>query len=240
MVGVAVLAGSLLQRVTGMGFALVSAPFLVLIVGPSSGVILLHLCSLGTAGTILVLVRHDIDWHRALTLLGPACLGTVCGALIVRVTSVPVLQVAVGLLVVISLSIPVLVRSLRVEPRTRYVLTSGYFSGLMGSTAGLAGPALSVLAVITRWNPRSFAATMQPFFVLLAVFTIGTYLVTDPASMPALGLATWIVIVCACVVGIVVGDFAARRLPVHLAHVALVTIALLGGALTAVRGITDL
>lgn len=238
--GLAVLAGALLQRVTGMGFALVSAPFLVLMVGPASGVILVHLCSLGTAGTILVLVRRDIDWARALALFGPACVGTVCGALIVGVTSVPVLQVAVGVLVVVSLSVPVLVTRLRVRPRLRYVLTSGYFSGLMGSTAGLAGPALSVLAVTTRWNPRAFAATMQPFFLLLAVFTISTYLVLDPASIPTLSVPMWIVIASACVVGIVVGEFAARRLPLPAARAALITIALLGGVVTTIRGLTAL
>lgn len=223
-----------------MGFAQVSAPFLILMVGPSPGVILVHLCSLGTSGTILLLIRHDIDWRRAMVLLSPACVGTVCGVLLVGVASVPVLQIAVGLLVVVSLSIPVLARRLRVQPLPRYVLTSGYFSGLMGATAGLAGPAMSVLALATDWNPRGFAATMQPFFLLLAVFTIGTYFVVDPGSMPALSSTMWVLIGAACVVGIVAGELAARRMSIRAARIALITIALSGGVITAIRGFTSL
>ena len=40
----AVLIGSSMQRITGMGFALVAAPFLVLLLGPIDGVIVVNVC----------------------------------------------------------------------------------------------------------------------------------------------------------------------------------------------------
>jgi hypothetical protein len=39
LIGVAVMAGAIAQRVSGMGFALVVAPVLVLLIGPFDGVL---------------------------------------------------------------------------------------------------------------------------------------------------------------------------------------------------------
>lgn len=65
LVLVAVLVGASMQRITGMGFALVAAPFLVPLLGPVDGVILVNLCSVLTAAIILTRVVRDVDWRRA-------------------------------------------------------------------------------------------------------------------------------------------------------------------------------
>ena len=64
----AVALGAGTQRITGLGFALVSAPFLVLLLGPFAGVFVVNV--LGVAASVLVLaqVRRDVDVRRGLML----------------------------------------------------------------------------------------------------------------------------------------------------------------------------
>src|SRR5699024_7234844 len=44
-------------------------------------------------------------------------------------------------------------------------LGTGLLSGAMSAAAGAGGPAVSAYAVLTNWQQRSFAATLQPFLV---------------------------------------------------------------------------
>jgi len=60
----AVVMGAGMQRITGMGFALVAAPFLVLLLGPVEGVVLVNLCGAVTAGAIIFRVVRDIDFAK--------------------------------------------------------------------------------------------------------------------------------------------------------------------------------
>lgn len=73
----AVVMGAGMQRITGMGFALVAAPFLVLLLGPVEGVVLVNVCGAVTAGAIIVRVVRDIDWKRYAALTASAVLGIV-------------------------------------------------------------------------------------------------------------------------------------------------------------------
>lgn len=64
-VSAAVFLGAATQRITGVGFALVASPFIVLILGGFEGVLVVNL--LGTiASTLIYLqVRRDADLRRA-------------------------------------------------------------------------------------------------------------------------------------------------------------------------------
>lgn len=55
LLALAVFVGAAMQRLTGMGFALVSAPFVVLIMGPVTGIVLVNVC--GALSSLLILFR---------------------------------------------------------------------------------------------------------------------------------------------------------------------------------------
>ena len=99
----AVLAGAVTMRVTGMGFSLVAAPFLVLAVGPLEGVLVAHVC--GTAAALLNLTQlhRDVDWRRAAWLVPAGLVGVLLGALTVGRLPAPVLAVVVSVLVLVGL-----------------------------------------------------------------------------------------------------------------------------------------
>jgi uncharacterized membrane protein YfcA len=82
-VAAAVMIGAVLQRLSGTGLALVSAPLLTLLLGPAAGVLLVNICSICSAALIFGVVRRDVDWRRYRMLTAAAILGVLPGAVLV-------------------------------------------------------------------------------------------------------------------------------------------------------------
>lgn len=232
----AIFVGASLQRLTGMGFALVSAPFMVLLLGPVSGVVTANICSAAASAMILGRVFADIDWRKFGGLATAALVGIIPGALLLKVVPAAWLDMGIGALIIASLSVSLLARP---RPRGRgagTTLVAGAASGAMNVLAGVGGPAMSVYAVATRWGQRGFAATMQPYFMVTALASIAAKAVTSPASMPALPVWAWLAVCLAMVLGLVSGEWAARRVTHDAGRLLVVILAFAGGAAAMVRG----
>jgi len=80
-----VVLGTVFQRVTGMGFALLMAPFFAIVFGPYEGILLMNLG--GAVSSLLMLSRvwRDVDWGRFLMLSSAAIpSGIIAGLVITR------------------------------------------------------------------------------------------------------------------------------------------------------------
>ena len=110
----------------------------------------------------------------------------------------------------------------------------------MNAAAGVGGPALSVYAVATRWPQVAFAATAQPYFVVIGVASlVGKFVATGWAA-PALDTAAWPIVIAALVVGLAIGEFLSPRISHRVARIAVIAIAYVGGAAALVDGLVDL
>lgn len=236
----AVFIGALAQRVTGMGFAMVSGPFLVLLLDPLAGVVLVNLCGLTSSLIVLWRTYREVDWKLAAGLIVTSVLGTIPGALFAVLMPARALEIFIGSLVIVSLtSSLVLNRYAPPLPRNRAsVGLTGLASGAMSASAGVGGPALSALALLSRWEQRSFAATIQPVFVATSSAAVVTKLVFDPSGWPSLEGSTWLLLLAALVGGQVLGEWLSRITPVQAARTGMLALAFLGGLLTIGRGLS--
>jgi uncharacterized membrane protein YfcA len=235
----AVVVGAGMQRITGMGFALVAAPFLVLLLGPVEGVVLVNVCGAVTAGAIIFRVVHDIDWRRYLLLAASALLGIIPAAILIRFIPPAVLEISIGVILAAGLTVLLVLKSATLPAQRRYLFTAGGLSGFMNTAAGVGGPAVSMYSIATRWQHKSFAATMQPYFFTIGAFSLISKAITAPATFPVMPLGMWVAVAVACLAGLVVGDVAAKFVPARAAQVLLVILAYLGAAATIVRGVLD-
>ncbi|MGN7202422.1 sulfite exporter TauE/SafE family protein [Arthrobacter sp. SAFR-044] len=235
----AVVMGAGMQRVTGMGFALVAAPFLVLLLGPVEGVVLVNVCGAVTAGAIIFRVVRDIDWKRYLLLAVSALAGIIPAAILIRLIPPAVLEISIGVLLAVGLTVLLVLKSATLPERRRYLFTAGGLSGFMNTAAGVGGPAVSMYSIATRWQHKSFAATMQPYFFTIGTFSLISKAISAPDSFPVLPLAMWLAVAVACLAGLVLGDFAAKHVPARAAQILLIILAYLGAAATIIRGISD-
>ena len=238
----AVFLGALSQRVTGMGFGLVSGPFLVLLLDPFSGVILVNICGIVASFSVFVRTFAEVEWPPFRHLALGAVLGTIPGALLSAALPTAPLQILIGVLIVVSLisslTLGKLGRTIPANLGTR--LTAGLFSGAMSAAAGAGGPAVSAYAVLTNWEQRSFAATLQPFLVVGTASAVVMKVIVHGGTWPHLEAGVWIGLGLVLVAGLAGGDWLARYIDVGVARIGMLVLAFGGGIAALVKGLQAL
>lgn len=236
LLALAVLTGSVMQRLTGLGFALVTAPFIVLIAGPVTGVTIVNICGAVTAGTMLSRVFRFVEWRKYGVLVPAALLGIIPGALIAQNVSGPWLEVIVGGIVLTSLTASLTMRASHEHPGNRFLVLAGTVSGLMNVTAGVGGPALSVYAIAARWEHIPFAATMQPYFLTIGTASVTASLIAKPESLPQMSPWLWAALLVAIIIGLLVGEALMKRMAPASARRLMVILAYAGSLATVGKG----
>ncbi|PVE19274.1 MULTISPECIES: sulfite exporter TauE/SafE family protein [unclassified Arthrobacter] len=236
-----ILLGAIAQRIAGLGFALLIAPFLVIILGPHEGVVLVNICGVVSSALIVGRVWKDIDWSMFRWMVIPSVFGSIPGSIAaVMLPSAP-LSVTVGGVVLVALSVSlVLQRSSVVVRGNAPKAVAGLTAGLTNAMAGVGGPAVSAYALLSRWPQRPFAATLQPFFVVIGLITLAVKLSLDPTDAPALQWWMWSAIGVVIVVGIFAGEKLSRFIKDDHARLFVIVIAFFGATAALVKGLLDL
>lgn len=234
---IAVLVGSTLQRVSGMGVGLVVAPVLSLLMGPAAGVLVTNAATVCSGFMITLSVRRMVEWKHAGILVASALPGVVLGALVVRWVSAEWLQIGVGAVVLLALAITNFSARAPQANRRKAVLPAGLIGGFFNSTAGVAAPAMVVYSRVTRWDQFRFAATMQPVFMSLGALSVGSKLLTGvPFVLPVSPLVAVGSLILTILVGICAGTWFSHRIEKATASRVAMTLAAVGGVVVMVRG----
>lgn len=239
--GLAVLIGTILQRVSGAGVGLVVAPVLSLLIGPAHGVLVTNAVTAVSGSTLTVQAWKNVDWKRYGVIVSCAMIGLIPGAFLVAGLSTAWLQIVVGGVVLLGLGVTVGLRRLPPAPQTPTNIITGIAGGLFNVTAGVAAAAMVVNARLTRWAQTSYAATMQPTFATLGVCSVLAKLATGVGSgegWPSPWLA--LVAIAAVFVGAWLGGIVARKVPASTARTLAMILAALGAAAAVVRGLMTL
>ncbi len=225
----AVLFGSMVSTVTGFGFALVCAPFLVAAYGAPEGVQLNLLVS-GVLSVLLLLTGwRDLDRRSTVRLLVPATVASIALGLVIRDTDTDVLTAVSGALCLAG--VIVVARGRMLHRLTGTVGTSvvGLVSGAMNVVAGISGPPVVVFGATVGWPPEVARPTLQAYFLGINVVALATLGLPDDVPL---------LIVAAMLVGLVAGRPLTRRLDADQVRGAALGIAAVGSLLAMVRGLT--
>ncbi|MFC5667804.1 TSUP family transporter [Kitasatospora misakiensis] len=232
--GLLVLLGSSVQRLAGIGFALVCGPALVLLLGPGDGVTLSN-CAAGVISAIgLAGSWRQVRLARMLPLIGAAACTVPVGAWVAGRVPSPALLIGIGLLV--SAAALLVIRGIRAASLrgTRGALAAGAASGFMNSAAGVGGPAVSLYAVNTGWTTREFVPNAQFYGVAVNVFSIAA------KGLPHLAAPAWATTAAGILVGAGVGRMLSERVAERPARLVVLALALAGGLVTLGKGLWEL
>jgi uncharacterized membrane protein YfcA len=234
LLGGIVLLGSSVQWLTGMGFALVAVPALVLVLGPAEGVVLAN-CA---AGAISV-VGLAGGWRQVrLKAMVPLVAASACtvplGSWVARRLPEPVLLASMGALV--SVAVVVVMRGVRMPSLCggRGAVAAGAAGGFMNSAAGVGGPPVSLYAVNAGWTVREFVPNAQFYGVVVNAISVAAN------GVPRLGASVWALSVAAMAVGAGIGKVLAERVPEERARMLVLLLALGGGLSTLGKGLWGL
>lgn len=234
-VGLAVLVGALTQRLTGVGFALVASPLLVLALGPIQGVVIANVFGVATALMVYVFNVRKVEYRKVLPILAAAAVAVIPGAFLARTLPAPILAIGSGTLIVLALALSVLARRIpRVDAWPGQIVAGG-LSGFMNVIAGVGGPAITAYAVASRWDHARFAVTVQFYFVALGLISLFAR-----GATPSISLLDWCCAIGALIVGLIGGHFLTRWVPVRAARSVCLALALAGGVGVIVNGILSL
>ncbi|MFP5312482.1 MAG: TSUP family transporter, partial [Actinomycetes bacterium] len=96
--------GACTQRITGLGFALVAAPFLSMVLGPFDGVLLVNTLGAVTSLLILAQVFKEVEYRRVLLMLVPALAAILLGSWVAVQVPAALLSILVGAMILIALT----------------------------------------------------------------------------------------------------------------------------------------
>jgi uncharacterized membrane protein YfcA len=234
LVVVPLLAGATVQRSTGLGLALVGAPFVVAVLGPRDGVsfgnaLQIVLCALVLAGT-----WRGTDRRAVALLLVGAAVGVPLGALVVVTVPEAPLLVVVGCLAGVGVALSAFPVAGRMLVGTPGGLGAGAAAGFVNAAAGVGGPLVSAYALARRLPPERFVPTAQA--VLLAINAVALAV----KGVPDLDPVVWLAGLVAISVGTVLGGPVSRRLSATVTRRIVLVLALAGAAATVVRGLVEL
>ena len=229
--GCVVLLGAAVQWLTGMGFALVAVPALVLLLGTGDGVALAN-CAAG----VICLVGLTSGWDRVrLKAMVPLILAAACtvplGTWVSNHLPERVLLASMGVLVVIVVLL--LMRGARVHSLSglRGALGAGAAGGFMNAAAGLGGTPVSLYAVNAGWTIREFVPNGLFFGLIVNIFSVATN------RLPHLAQAQWIAAATGLTIGALIGRALSGRIPDRHARRLVLLLALTGGISALIKGL---
>lgn len=233
-VGAAVLVGALTQRLTGVGFALVASPLLVLALGPIQGVVITNIFGVATALMVYVFHVRAVEYRKVLPILAAAAIGVIPGALLARELPAYVLAIGAGSLVVAALALSVFARRIPHVNAWPGKVVAGGLSGFMNVIAGVGGPAITAYAVASEWEHRRFAISVQFYFAVLGLISL-----LARGAWAEISAIDWVAAITALAVGLLGGQLLTRWVPIRAARTICLILALLGGIAVIARGLID-
>ena len=155
------------QTTTGVGFAMIAVPLLVLLdltyaPGPALFV-MLFLSIAMVAGS-----WKDVDRQGFATLFPGLLVGTMAGSQLLGILSATAFGLVFGCIVLAALVLGRLGLAPRTSPTVN--VSGGFVSGLMGTVSGIHGPPLAVL--YQRLDPAKARATIAFVFVIASVLSL--------------------------------------------------------------------
>lgn len=214
-----VLAGALAQAATGMGFSLVAAPVLVLVLGPREGVV--ATLGLATLASLVPLAREarQVQPGAVLRLLVPTLLCTPVVVWALRGADTRWLAAAGGVGVVVAVALLAGgLRSAWFRTAPAVVLT-GAASAVLNVVGGVGGPPVGLYAANAGWEPRALRANLHAFFVVQNAVTALALGVRVPSVLHLVAL----------LLGTVAGTWLCGRMSPATVRAGVLVVSLVGG-----------
>lgn len=229
------------QRVVGMGFGIIMAPIVAIVADPFAAVLVVNLYAVLACVLMVPRVWRHIDWGRLVSLVVPAALASILGLLVARASDADVLRIAVGATAILGVFVSVaFARTTHTidGPVTRAM--AGSVIGLTNSAVALGAPAVGVYSIVSRWSGPSFSATMQPFWVVLSLVTLGERQILSPGGAPDWPWWGWLGAAVATVIESVAAEPVARVVSPRLARLGVIVLSLTSGIAVTVVGLQGL
>ena len=205
---------SFVRAAVGFGDALMAMPLLSLVVGIQTATPLFALVGVSISYVILARSWRHVAVRSAWRLILASFVGIPFG--LYWLTNIPeaivttILGIGVMLFGLYNLFAPPLPQL----PGERWGYAFGFFAGILGGAYNTNGPPIVVYGTLKRWEPDQFRSTLQAYFSLTGLMILVGHALAGLWSQQI--MQTYLFIMPAAIVAIVLGSMANRHIPVQL------------------------
>jgi uncharacterized membrane protein YfcA len=169
---IVILAASILQTVSGFGFALAAAPLLALFLPPKEAVIVVIAMGILIKGFMVCKTWHEGSFARMLIASVASVIGAVPGSYALRAVSDSALKIAIGLTLVLVTCAMYFNYTVAVRRHGLAKALVGFLSGFLGAVTSFNGPPLVIYMMNAGQDKITIRADLARYFLLCNVATI--------------------------------------------------------------------
>lgn len=193
----AAFAGSTVLASLGFGIGMVATPFLLLVLGPQTAVVMLNAVSVPITGLLVWQTRRDLRLKESLPIAALGFAGALVGAYVLSTSGERVLRLSIVVLIML-LAAATVFNPAALKDRIPYPKIVGgiigFFVGLMLGSLAIGGPLLVLFVLSQGWDRRRIRAFLSLYlFVIMLTATVGyipTGLFTQERLLLALSALT--------------------------------------------------
>ncbi|HEX5744258.1 MAG TPA: sulfite exporter TauE/SafE family protein [Candidatus Saccharimonadales bacterium] len=170
-----VLLASFFQGVTGFGQGLITAPVAFVLFDKATALTALIVAGIIINLYLLATIRSRLHVGTLVTLLIGAVPGLPIGILIARSVSLATLQLAVGVISIISAAALVAYK-VRVRRRSSYSVAAGFFSGVFQTSIGMSAPPVVLLLTEENTAKQTMRKLLPAYFLVICLIAVVLFL----------------------------------------------------------------
>ncbi len=160
-------AASLVTSVTGFGYGLVAAPFMILILPPYAAVPVVLMSWLPLAAILTVDCFREMTLSRIGRLYVCALVGLPLGAYSLAHAADDTMRLFIGVVVLLGALTMLRHPGTALQRERLFTCAAGLLSGLMGGGSGITGPPIVLLGIKQQWPHEGFRADLIGYFLIL-------------------------------------------------------------------------
>lgn len=163
-----ILLASFFQSITGFGQGLIAAPIAFVLFDKSTALTALIVVGAVINLYLMVAIKTRLYLGTLVLLLAGAAGGLPLGLVIVQSVSLPALQLAVGMISVLSAAILLLYKA-KVRKRPLYSVIAGFFSGMLQTSTALSGPPVVLLLAEENVAKQTIRKLLPTYFFIMSL-----------------------------------------------------------------------
>lgn len=186
---------TLIQSLTGFGFAIVSTPLLIMVYDPKEVVVILQVLSVILDTVFVFFIKENIDWKFLKPLLIGSIIGHPIGILIYLFIPVIGLKIFIATIILLFLAMTKLYTQ-KVQETTAKTSIVGCLSGILNTSTSMSGPPLILYLTASKRDKASLRATCIAYFTIINYFGIFSFFVAGKDFTFAISQSIYILPFC--------------------------------------------
>jgi uncharacterized membrane protein YfcA len=227
-----------INSLTGFGFIIVAAPFLVQLLPPKEAASVALVLGIILAAVVALRERKTIELRITLQMFAAALCGIPIGtAMLVRVNPAAIKIIVGSIVIAVTLA---LARGMRLSSSRELTLSlaAGFLSGILSGVSGMSGAMAVVFFMSQGWAPERVRPTIAAFNTIVSMVTLSWLLFSGTIDRTQFTFA--LVFLPAALLGIAGSGFLYRRLEVRHFRPLTFLLVIIAGTLAIIAGIRGL